>query len=155
MTDSIGVAVIGAGMAGRSHAHAYRTAQTVFGSHAPPVANGAAGTVSISRVAYGHPNSLGFEIFGTKAAASFDLSANAEFGYVDNAPDRVTNGWRRVIVGPDHPYIAAAQSMPFPASATEDKSSLPTRRVPSWMRLPDSTDCLARPPGRRVAKYAG
>jgi predicted dehydrogenase len=37
MTDSIGVAVIGAGMAGRSHAHAYRTAQTVFGTDAPPV----------------------------------------------------------------------------------------------------------------------
>jgi predicted dehydrogenase len=37
MTDSIGVAVIGAGMAGRSHAHAYRTAQTVFGADAPPV----------------------------------------------------------------------------------------------------------------------
>jgi predicted dehydrogenase len=76
-------------------------------------ANGAAGTFSISRVALGHPNSLGFEVFGTKAAARFDLSANAEFGYVDNAPDRVTNGWRRVIVGPDHPYVAAAQSMPF------------------------------------------
>ncbi len=76
-------------------------------------ANGAAGTFSISRVALGHPNSLGFEVFGTKAAASFDLSANAEFGYVDNAPNRATNGWRRVIIGPDHPYIAAAQSMPF------------------------------------------
>jgi predicted dehydrogenase len=76
-------------------------------------ANGAAGTFSISRIALGHHNSLGFEVFGTNAAASFDLSVNAEFGYVDNAPDRVTNGWRRVIVGPDHPYIAAAQSMPF------------------------------------------
>jgi predicted dehydrogenase len=76
-------------------------------------ANGAAGTFSISRVALGHPNSLGFEVLGTKAAAGFDLSANAEFEYVDNAPNPVTNGWRRVIVGPDHPYIAAAQSMPF------------------------------------------
>jgi predicted dehydrogenase len=76
-------------------------------------ANGAAGTFSISRAALGHPNSLGFEVFGTKAAARFDRSANAEFGYIDNAPDPVTNGWRRVIVGPDHPYIAAAQSMPF------------------------------------------
>jgi predicted dehydrogenase len=37
IADSIGVAVIGAGMAGRSHAHAYRTAQTVFGTDAPPV----------------------------------------------------------------------------------------------------------------------
>ena len=76
-------------------------------------ANGAAGTFSISRVALGHPNGLAFEVFGTKAAALFDLSANAEFSYVDNAPDPVTNGWRRVIVGPDHPYVAAAQSMPF------------------------------------------
>ncbi len=30
-------------------------------------ANGAAGTFSISRVALGHPNDLGFEVFGTKA----------------------------------------------------------------------------------------
>ena len=30
MADSIGVAVIGAGMAGRAHAHGYRSAQTVF-----------------------------------------------------------------------------------------------------------------------------
>jgi hypothetical protein len=57
---------------------------------------------------------LGNAAGGAVAAARFDLSANAEFGYVDNAPDRITNGWRRVIVGPDHPCIAAAQSMPFP-----------------------------------------
>jgi hypothetical protein len=37
LSDAIGVAVIGAGMAGRSHAHGYRTAQTVFGTDAPPV----------------------------------------------------------------------------------------------------------------------
>jgi len=77
-------------------------------------ANGAAGTFSISRVAMGHPNELAFEVSGTRAAASFDLSRNAEFGFVDSAPAPVTNGWRRVITGPDHPYIAAAQSMPFP-----------------------------------------
>jgi predicted dehydrogenase len=37
MTGGTGVAVIGAGMAGRSHAHAYRIAQTVFGTGAPEV----------------------------------------------------------------------------------------------------------------------
>ncbi len=37
MTEGIGVAVIGAGMAGRSHAHAYRNAQTVLGAGAPAV----------------------------------------------------------------------------------------------------------------------
>ncbi len=75
--------------------------------------NGAAGTFSVSRVALGHANTLGFEVFGTNGAASFDLSANAEFGFVDNGPDPATNGWRRVLVGPDHPYVAAGQSMPF------------------------------------------
>ena len=37
MSAGTSLAVIGAGMAGRSHAHAYRTAQTVFGTGAPPV----------------------------------------------------------------------------------------------------------------------
>ena len=76
-------------------------------------ANGSADTFSISRVAHGHPNDLAFEVFGTKAAARFDLSRNAEFGFIDHAPDPITNGWRRVVVGAAHPYIAAAQSMPF------------------------------------------
>ena len=64
-------------------------------------------------MALGHPNDLIFEIFGTKGAARFDLSTNAEFGFVDNTPDPVTNGWRRVLIGPAHAYVAAAQSMPF------------------------------------------
>src|ERR1700744_5857332 len=33
----IGVAVIGAGMAGRAHAHGYRAAPGVFGTELPPV----------------------------------------------------------------------------------------------------------------------
>lgn len=37
MTDSIGVAVIGAGMAGRAHAAGYRSASTLFGSDRPDV----------------------------------------------------------------------------------------------------------------------
>jgi predicted dehydrogenase len=76
-------------------------------------ASGAVGTFSISRVAMGHPNELAFEIFGTRAAARFDLSRNAEFGFMDSTPDPAVNGWRRVLIGPEHPYITAAQSMPF------------------------------------------
>ena len=76
-------------------------------------ASGAVGTFSISRTAMGHPNELAFEVFGTRAAARFDLSRNSEFGFVDSAPGAATNGWRRVLIGPEHPYVAAAQSMPF------------------------------------------
>ena len=37
MTDRIGVAVIGAGMAGRAHAHGYRSAGTVLELGLPEV----------------------------------------------------------------------------------------------------------------------
>ena len=37
MTDSIGVAVIGGGMAGRAHAAGYRSATTLFGTDRPDV----------------------------------------------------------------------------------------------------------------------
>ena len=37
MSQDIGVAVIGAGMAGRAHAHGYRSAGTVFSPGLPPV----------------------------------------------------------------------------------------------------------------------
>ena len=37
MSPDIGVAVIGAGMAGRAHAHGYRSAGTVFSAGLPPV----------------------------------------------------------------------------------------------------------------------
>ena len=169
MTEGTGVAVIGAGMAGRSHAHAYRNAQTVFGTGAPAArlvaiadlssllaagkhvlcekplapsvedaqamvaAAGKSGQVASCGFSYRRspavaavtelaragalgqllPNDLAFEVFGTGAAARFDLSRNAEFGFVDAAPSPVTNGWRRVVTGPEHPYIAAGQSMPF------------------------------------------
>lgn len=92
-------------------------------------ANGAAGTFSISRVALGHPNSLGFEVSGTKAAASFDISVNAEFGFIDNTPDPVTNGWRRVIIGPRSRPHCGRSIHALSGIGMEDKSSLPTRRV--------------------------
>ncbi len=76
-------------------------------------ANGAAGTFSVSRVAQGFPNGLGFEVFGTRGAASFDLGRNSEFGFVDSTPDPAVNGWRQVLVGQHHPYVGAALSMPF------------------------------------------
>jgi predicted dehydrogenase len=76
-------------------------------------ASGAAGTFSVSRVTHGYPNALGFDLFGTAGAAAFDLGRNSEFGFVDSTPEAATNGWRQVLVGPHHPYVQAAQSMPF------------------------------------------
>ncbi|MFJ7215028.1 Gfo/Idh/MocA family protein [Amycolatopsis sp. NPDC098790] len=74
-------------------------------------AEGGSGTISASRIAHGHPNTLKFEVFCEHGAATFDQSSPAEFGLItDDLPDRA-NGYRRVLVGHDHPYMA--QGMPM------------------------------------------
>ncbi len=77
-------------------------------------ASGAIGTMSASRSAPGRPNALGFDLFGERAAAGFDLSRAGEFGYVDRALTGASAGERRVLVGPDHPYLTGGLAMDFP-----------------------------------------
>ncbi|SCX32348.1 Gfo/Idh/MocA family protein [Mycolicibacterium fluoranthenivorans] len=63
--------------------------------------NGAAGTFSASRVAHGMPDGLGFELFGSAGSAVFDLHRAGEFTLND----------RRVLIGPEHPYIRGGLPM--------------------------------------------
>ena len=77
-------------------------------------ASGATGTLSASRVAYGLPNSLGFELFTESGAATFDLARAGEFGFVDGGHPGATQGYRQVLVGPQHPYITGGLPMDFP-----------------------------------------
>lgn len=78
-------------------------------------ANGAVGTFSISRVAHGLPNGLGFEIFTAGGAAAFDLNRPGEFTFADHGPDGKTNGFRSVLIGPQHPGIDKGIPMDFPS----------------------------------------
>ncbi len=77
-------------------------------------ASGATGTLSASRVAYGLPNSLGFELFTENGAATFDLARGGEFGFADGTPPAVAQGYRQVLAGPAHPYLARGLPMDFP-----------------------------------------
>ena len=77
-------------------------------------ASGATGTLSASRVAYGLPNSLGFELFTESGAATFDLARAGEFGFIDGSAAGVTQGYRQVLAGPEHPYLAGGLAMDFP-----------------------------------------
>jgi predicted dehydrogenase len=77
-------------------------------------ASGATATLSASRTAFGHPNGLGFQIFGETGAATFDLARASEFGFVDGSAPHATSGLRQVLVGPDHPYITGGLPMDFP-----------------------------------------
>jgi predicted dehydrogenase len=77
-------------------------------------ASGATATLSASRIAYGRANSLGFELFTTSGAATFDVERPGEFGFIDGTPAAATNGYRQVPVGPAHPYLAGGMAMDFP-----------------------------------------
>lgn len=76
--------------------------------------SGAAGTFSVSRVAHCQPDWLGFEVFGTTGSASFDLQRPAEFTISGGGIPAPVNGPRRVLIGPEHPYIR--QGLPVDAS---------------------------------------
>jgi predicted dehydrogenase len=77
-------------------------------------ASGATGTFSASRAAYGLANSLGFELFTSSGAATFDLARAGEFGFVDGTPAGPTQGYRQVLIGPAHPYLTGGMPMDFP-----------------------------------------
>ena len=76
--------------------------------------SGATGTLSASRAALGLANSLGFELFTSSGAATFDLARAGEFGFIDGAPAGPTQGFRQVLVGPGHPYLTGGIPMDFP-----------------------------------------
>ncbi|MEV6497545.1 Gfo/Idh/MocA family protein [Streptomyces prunicolor] len=77
--------------------------------------SGAVGTFSVSRIARGLANSLGFEVFSKGGAATFELSRPAEFTLADTAASDPVDGYRRVVIGPGHPYIAGGLPMDFPS----------------------------------------
>ncbi|HEX2809048.1 MAG TPA: Gfo/Idh/MocA family oxidoreductase [Kineosporiaceae bacterium] len=77
-------------------------------------ASGVTGTFSASRVAAGRPNSLGFELFAERGAATFDLARAGEFGFLETGVGGPVNGYRQVLVGPDHPYLTKGMAMDFP-----------------------------------------
>jgi predicted dehydrogenase len=77
-------------------------------------ASGATGTFSASRAAVGLANSLGFELFGERAAAHFALDRAGQFEYFDRAVTDATAGYRTVPIGPAHPYVTGGFAMDFP-----------------------------------------
>ena len=73
--------------------------------------DGAVGTFSVSRVAHNLPDGLGFELFASKGSASFDLQRAGEFQIsTDGLRDELA-GPRRVLIGPEHPYIRGGLPM--------------------------------------------
>jgi predicted dehydrogenase len=108
-------------------------------------ASGAIATLTASRVSYGLPNSLGFELLASGGAATFDLARAGEFGFIDGTPDHVTQGYRQVLIGPDHPYIAGGLPMDFP-SVNYGQNDLFTFQARAFLEQVAGIDGLPRTP---------
>jgi predicted dehydrogenase len=74
--------------------------------------NGCVGVFTTSRVATGFKNASGFVLVGSEASASFDWERLAEFGWADGSAEHYTEGWTRVLLGDQHPYLAEGLVMP-------------------------------------------
>src|SRR6476646_9955608 len=73
--------------------------------------NGAIGTYSASRVAQSLPDGLAFELFGAKGSAAFDLHRPGEFQISSDDIRSDVGGPRRVLIGPEHPYLRGGLPM--------------------------------------------
>jgi predicted dehydrogenase len=99
------------------HAHAATTGERKpvdtddLGSFTATFPSGAVASFRFSRIATGYRNSAAFEVVGSKGAAEFDSERAAEFQlYLENG-DASLNGFRRVVVGAQHPYFAQVTAM--------------------------------------------
>ena len=63
-------------------------------------ASGATGDLSVSRIAFGHRNTLKFEAFCEEGAVAFDVTRPGEFEIAATGLPEASRGFRRVIVGP-------------------------------------------------------
>lgn len=70
-------------------------------------ANGAQGTLEASRIAWGRKNGLSFEITGTKGTLIFDQETLSELSLYLNEGHPQTQGFKRILVGPEHPDYQA------------------------------------------------
>ncbi|WP_026820125.1 Gfo/Idh/MocA family protein [Arthrobacter castelli] len=74
------------------------------------------GALEVSRVAAGHANSLNFEVFCENGAARFDQRRPAEIELFLNEGPSSRNGYRQVVLGPEHPYLSGGLAMDAPST---------------------------------------
>jgi predicted dehydrogenase len=100
------------------HAHAATTGEKRsvdtddLGSFTATFGSGAVADLRFSRIATGYRNSATFEIVGERGALEFDTERPAEFQMYVRGEDESINGFRRVVVGPSHPYFAQVTAFP-------------------------------------------
>lgn len=72
------------------------------------------GSLEVSRVATSHPNGLVIEVFCENGAARWDQERASEIGLALQSDGSRLGGYRQVVLGPDHPYVAGGMAMDAP-----------------------------------------
>lgn len=72
------------------------------------------GTIEVSRVAAGHPNSLQLEVFGSKGAARWSQTNPSQVEVMLHDEQADVAGYRTVALGPAHPHYAGGWAMDAP-----------------------------------------
>ena len=84
-----------------------------YAAYSAEFASGA-GSLEVSRVAAGHPNTLTFEVFCEKGAARFTQLRPAEIELFLAEGPEATNGYRTINLGPGHAYLGGGLAMDAP-----------------------------------------
>ncbi|GAB3609032.1 Gfo/Idh/MocA family oxidoreductase [Humibacter ginsengiterrae] len=88
-----------------------------FAAFSARFASDATATLQVSRVSAGHPNTLGVEVFCENGSAAFDFRNPGEVRVFVAGGDPATNGYRTVVLGPEHPYWRGGLAMDAPGVA--------------------------------------
>jgi predicted dehydrogenase len=75
-------------------------------------ANGGIGDITVTRVAAGHKNALGFDAILSSGSASFNFEHASEFHLFEENDHAIDRGFRRVVVSQEHPYFGLHLPMP-------------------------------------------
>jgi predicted dehydrogenase len=70
-------------------------------------ANGAQGTMAISRAAWGRKSRLGFEVHGSAGMIVFDQERMNELQIYQNTGPKAEQGFKTILTGPTHPPFGA------------------------------------------------
>ena len=87
--------------------------------------NGAVGTVTLNRIAYGMPNSLGVEVYGTNGHALFDSIAGGQF-HVFTADAANRRPTVRAACSPAPPTPISSTSPPCPEAVSAPATARPS-----------------------------
>lgn len=110
-------------------------------------ANGAQGTMAISRSAWGRKSRLGFEVHGTSGMIAFEQERMNELQLYQNTGPMAEQGFKTILTGPAHPPFGAFVPAPGHQLGFNDLKVIECaaflRAIAGGQKaLPDFTDAL-------------